>query len=200
MKTVVSWVVVFVVLLALAYPVYLGTLAHLHEGEAAPAFLGIPSFFWWALNLTVFLYLLARYVGRPIGEFLESRKDTIAAELRQAREKLAEAEAMKAEVLSRLDKIEGEVAAIRNRAEEQGRNEADRIAEQAKVEEERFLRRVGDEISRRQEETRQVLIQETQQLTAKMAEDLLKKHMTEADRKRVLGESIEALRAVEGRT
>ena len=189
MKSLLSWVPVFAVLVGLAYLV--------DHGESK---LGIPIFVWLALNLTVFLYLLARYVGRPIGDFLEMRKAGIALELRQAKEKLAEAEKMKTGVLERLAAVEDEVAAIRDRAEEQGQNEAQRIAEQAVAEEERFLKRVGDEISRRQEETRQALIQETSDLTAQMARDLLQQNMTDADRKRVLDQSIDALRVVEGRT
>lgn len=189
MKSIVSWVVVFIVLLGFAYLI--------DHGET---FVGLPVFFWLALNLTVFLYLLAKYVGKPIGAFLDSRREGIALELKQAKEKLVQAEAMKADVLARLEKVEVEVAGIRDKAEEQGRKEAERIAEQAVAEEERFLKRVSDEIGLRQEETRQALIQETSELTSKMATDLLEKHMTEADRKRVLGESIEALRTVEGRT
>jgi F-type H+-transporting ATPase subunit b len=188
-KNLIPWVVVFVVLLGFAYLV-----------DHGKTFVGLPVFFWLALNLTVFLYLLARYVGKPIVAFLDARKEGIAAELKEAKDKLAQAEALKADVLERLEKIEGEVAAIRDRAEEQGQQEAVRIAEQAEAEEQRFLQRVGDEITRRKEETRQALIEETAKLTAQIAEDLLKKHMTDADRKRVLGESIDALRSVEGRT
>lgn len=189
MKSLVSWGAVFFVLLGFAYLI--------DHGETK---FGLPVFFWLALNLTVFLYLLARYVGTPIGAFLETRSEGIALELKQAKEKLVQAETMKTDVLERLDRVELEVSSIRKKAEEQGRKEAEKIAAQAVEEEQRFLKRVTEEITRRQEETRQVLIQDTSDLTAKMARDILQANMTDADRKRVLDQSLDALRAVEGRT
>jgi F0F1-type ATP synthase membrane subunit b/b' len=62
------------------------------------------SFFWWALNLTVFLFLIAKYVATPILGFLDSAQGGIdPGELEQAKEKLAQAETLKADVLERLE-------------------------------------------------------------------------------------------------
>ncbi len=117
MKSLGPWVGVFLVLLALAYGV--------DDGEVK---LGIPVFFWLAINLTLFLYLLARFVGRPVSAFLENRRETIGSDLRQAEERLAEARRLKEDVLERLSKVEAEVDEIRKNAEDLGRQEAERIA------------------------------------------------------------------------
>lgn len=187
MKTVGTWSVVFLVFLALAYGV--------DHGEVK---LGIPVFVWLALNLTVFLFLLARFVGRPVGAFLEARQQGVSDDLKQARERLVEAENLKAEVLDRLNKVETEVAEIQQRSETLGREEAERIEAEGQTEAERLLRRVGEEISQREAETREALAKETAELTARFAHDLLKKGMTEEDRKKVMEKSVEALRP-EGR-
>lgn len=193
MKPAATWLVIFLVLLGLAY---LTDQSGHHPGEVK---FGIPVFVWWALNLTLFWYLLARFVGRPILGFLDSRQKDIGKELDQAREKLSEAERLKAEVMARLDAMESEVATIRERAETQGRAEAEEIAAHAEIEEQRFLKRVEDEIARRHDETRKELARETAELTAAMAAELLEKQMTPEDRKRVFDESLSALRRVEGR-
>jgi F0F1-type ATP synthase membrane subunit b/b' len=181
-----AWIVLLVCLAGLAWLVK-------PEGTK----LGVPVFVWLALNLTIFLYVLARLVGRPMAGFLDARQQSIATELEQAKEKLAEAERLKAEVLARLDSVEAEVATIRERAEDAGRAEAERIAEQTERDQERFLRRVEEEIGRRQAETREALARETAALTAQLARDVLVSGMTDADRARLFEQSVAALRSVE---
>jgi len=176
------WVVVFCALLGLAYGV--------DHGETK---LGVPVFLWLALNLTVFLYLLARFVGQPVSVFLESRKDGISGDLKQAEGRLVDAERLKSEVLDRLSKVEVEVAEIHQRSEALGQEEADRIEVESRHEAERLLRRVKDEISQRENETRETLAKETAELTARLAHDLLEKGMTDSDRKRVMDRSVQAL-------
>lgn len=186
MKSAGTWGVVFFVFLALAYGV--------DHGEVK---LGVPVFVWLALNLTVFLFLLARFVGRPLGAFLEARQQGISNDLKQAQERLIEAESLKTEVLDRLNKVEVEVAEIHQRSETLGREEADKIEAAGQSEAERLLRRVSEEISQREAETREALAKETAELTARFAHDLLKKGMTEEDRKKVMERSVEALRPAE---
>jgi F-type H+-transporting ATPase subunit b len=155
--------------------------------------LGIPDPVWMTLNLAAFLYFLYRFVGRPMGAFLQTRRADIARELREAQDKLREAETLRAQVVERLDAVEKEVVEIRARAEREGAAEAVRIAESARVEAERFVTRVQGEIERRGAETRQLLAAEAAELTANIARDLLQHELTEADRARLLDRSVEAL-------
>jgi F-type H+-transporting ATPase subunit b len=185
-KSIGTWVIVFGVLLGLAYGV--------DHGEVK---LGIPVFVWLALNLTVFLYLLARFVGRPVLAFLEMRQDEIKSDLQQAEERLVDAKRLKNEVLERLGKVEAEVEDIQTKAEKFGQEEADRIAIEAQQEAERLLRRVGEEITHREAETRERLEKETAELTARLAREILKKTMTDADRERVMEHSVSALQSMD---
>ncbi len=143
MKSYGPWILLFIILLPLGWLV-----------DPDGTKLGIPVFVWLAVNLTVFLYILARLVGQPMAGFLDARRESIATQLEQAKEKLAQAEELKTEVLSRLDKVENEVGEIQERAKVMGQAEAEKIAEQSVREQERFLRRVDEEISRRYTETR----------------------------------------------
>jgi F-type H+-transporting ATPase subunit b len=176
------WVLAFVVFAGLAFLV--------DHGETK---LGVPVWFWLALNLTVFLYLLNRLVGRPINEGLENRGKEIKEQLAQARDKLAEAEKLRGEVRDRLDKVEAEVKEMAARAETQGRNEAEKIDLQASEDEARFMRRVEDQITRQRAETRQQLAKDTAALTAQLTKELLAKSMTGEDQERVLARSLDAL-------
>jgi F-type H+-transporting ATPase subunit b len=147
------WVVAFIIFAVLAFLVDHGN-----------THLGVPDWIWLSLNLTVFLYLLARLVGKPITESLNARGEEITNQLTEAQAKLAEAERLRAEVRERLDKVETEVAEMRERAEAQGKAEA-----------------------------REILARDTAELTAKLTKELLAKTMTDADQERVLASSLDAL-------
>lgn len=185
MKTAFGWVVVYVVALVFAILV--------DEGVKHA---GVPDYIWLSLNLTLFLYILQRFIGRPMGAFLETRREGIAEELQNARRQLEEADRLQAEVSKRLADVEDEVAALKERATSDGAAEAGRISEQTKIDEERFLRRVDDEISRREDETRARLAQDTADLTAQLARDLLEREITDEDRRRVFERSLEAMTTI----
>jgi F-type H+-transporting ATPase subunit b len=188
MKTIVGWALVYSVALVFALTV-----------DKGAKHIGIPDYIWLSLNLTAFLYILQRFVGRPMGAFLETRRDGIAEELENARRQLAEADRLQAEASKRLADVEEEVAALKKRAAADGDAEAGRISEQTRIDEERFLRRVDEEISRREVETRARLAQDAADLTAQLARDLLAQEMTDEDRRRVLESSLDAMKSLEGK-
>jgi F-type H+-transporting ATPase subunit b len=179
------WVLAFVVFMIFAF---------LIDEPHNPAFL--PSTvirLLLAANLTLFLFLLNKYVGKPINDSLEARGEDIKVELADARDKLAEAEKLRSEVRARLDKVEAEVSEMQGRAEALGKTEAEKIDAQAREEEARFMGRVDDQIARRQAETREQLARDTAALTEKLTKELLKATMTEDDQQRVLDRSLGAL-------
>ena len=86
-------------------------------------FFGVPTSLLhvlFAANLTLFLWLLARFVGKPMASFLEARRGAIAGELAQAQQRLAEAESLRDEVGRRLAEVENEIVAMKARAEREG--------------------------------------------------------------------------------
>jgi F-type H+-transporting ATPase subunit b len=183
------WVGIFVCLLVFTFFVDLG-------GN----FFGLPDTFvqvGFAANLTLFLWLLARFVGRPMVEFLDTRRVGIAEQLEQAQQKLSDAEELRTEVKQRLDQVEQEVSQLRERAEGDAKSEIEQMTQQTAAEEERFLKRIDAEIARRQTEARQNLVADTAMLTTQLTRDVLEKELTDQDRQRILDRSLAALRAAE---
>jgi F-type H+-transporting ATPase subunit b len=190
-RSLVTWVLVFLCALVFTFFVDLG-------GN----FFGIPDAalpFLFAANLTLFLWLLARFVGKPMASFLEARRQGIAEQLEQARAKLVEAESLRDEVHRRLAEVEREVEQMKARAERDGAAEAEQIAAQTVADQERFLRRVDEEIRRRTAEARDNLSRETAELTARLTKELLTKEITGDDRRRILDESVAAMRSTAGK-
>jgi len=190
-KSLGTWALVFVCALIFTFFVDLG-------GN----FFGIPDsalHVLFATNLTLFLWLLMRFVGRPISGFLDARASGITRKLEEAREKVAEAESLHHQVQQRLDELGAEVAAMKQRAERDGEAEAAQVAEKTVTEQERFLKRVEEEITRRSAEARANLSKETAELTAKLTKDLLKQELTEDDRRSILERSLSAMGSESGR-
>lgn len=188
MKGALGWLLVFVSALVFTFFVDLG-------GN----FFGLPDIavqVLFAANLTLFLWLLGRFAGRPIGGALDARRDSIAEGLELAKQRVQEAESLRREVQQRLDRVENEVAELRGRAESEGKAEAEEIERQAAQEEERFLKRVEDEITRREAEARENLARETASLTARLTKELLQQELTDDDRRRILDRNLSALRTV----
>jgi len=187
MKKVFGWGLVFVCALIFAVLV-----------DTGRKHIGIPDYFWLSLNLTLFLFVLNRFVGQPMASFLDARREGIVEELQSARQQLEEADRLQAEVAKRLADVEEEVALLTERATADGETEAAEISKQTKTDEERFLRRVDEEISRREAETRARLAQDTADLTAQLARDLLDREMTDEDRRRVFERSLDAMQDLKG--
>lgn len=187
MKGMVGWLLIFACALVFTFFVDLG-------GN----FFGLPDVavqVLFAANLTLFLWLLGRFAGRPIGGALDARRAAIADQLELARQRVKEAESLRQEVQQRLDRVEGEVTELKQRADREGRAEAEEIERQAAREEERFLKRVDDEITRRETEARENLARETASLTAQLTKELLQQELTDDDRRRILDRNLSALRA-----
>jgi F-type H+-transporting ATPase subunit b len=178
---------------ALAFVVFL-IFAFLIDEPHNPAFLPSAAIrILLAANLTLFLFLLNKFVGQPINETLKTRGEDVKANLAEARDKLAEADKLRAEVSERLAKVEAEVVEMQERAEALGKSEAEKIDTQAREDEARFMHRVDDQIARRQAETRQQLAKDTAALTAQLTKELLAETMTDEDQQRVLTRSLGAL-------
>jgi ATP synthase F0 subunit b len=181
----VPWIVIFASGLVFTFFVDLG-------GN----FFGLPDIavnILFAANLTLFLWLLARFAGQPMVGFLQARRDGIGEQLRQAEARLREAEELRREIRDRLDRVEAEVGQLKERASTEGQAEAKEIAEQTVRDEERFLKRVESEIARRGTEVRQQLAKETAELTAQLTRDLLSRELTDNDRQRILKRNLETL-------
>ena len=107
----------------------LALLMTLAEGD--PPWWNYPGFeLWKFVNLGLFIVaalVLHRYFGRPIAKALQTRKETIARDLIQARQERDEALRQLAEMESRFERLDSEIAAIRQRSQAEANAENERI-------------------------------------------------------------------------
>lgn len=122
---------------------------------------GLVSFSWnlvfQVVNFLILVALLYRYLFNPVQKMLDKRKDTIAADLNNAAEKSAEAEALKADYEKKIREINIEADGIRREARQQGearaqeiitdaRGKYDEILQKAQVESDRERRNAYNEL------------------------------------------------------
>src|SRR5688500_18607354 len=102
---------------------------------------------WFSLgsqlfNFVLFFGFLAYLLRRPLAAFLETRRENMAHQLREAQEKTAEAERKLTEYAHRLDNLEDEVGRIVKSFEAQGTADRDRLRQDADKAIERLVREV----------------------------------------------------------
>ena len=86
------------------------------------------------VNLVVLFLILRALLFNPVRKFLAAREARVAAELQEAADKNAAAEALKADYAEKLSKAEEECQAIVARGYKEGAEHAEDIAKEAKAE------------------------------------------------------------------
>jgi len=163
--------------------------------EHAEKFLGLPMWIWQSANLALFLYLLYRFVGRPLAGAFRKRQEAVEAERQEAERLKAEAERLSAEIRERLARLDGEIAAVAAQGRADGETERAALSARADQEGERVKREAGEEISRRVAAARIDLERIASGLVASSAVELLSREINDEDRRRLLEESAERLRS-----
>lgn len=140
---------------------------------------GFPWGAWIAgiLNLLIFLWIIYKFFGSSISEFFKNRRETLIADLEEARKLREEAEARLEEYTARLDALEDERKQLLEEYHEQGEREKKRIIEDAKKQVEKM--RADAEVTIEQETKKAIASLERQvvdlavDMTEKMAQTKL---------------------------
>ena len=175
-----------------AFPILF--LAVAEEGaEHAQRFLGIPLWIWQLANLALFLGVLLYFVARPLAKAFRDRQIAVEERLAEARRQREEASRLETEIRDRMARLERELIDVRSRGESEGEAEKRALIERGAEESERVRREAQEEIARRLAEAKEELRRTAAELTATAAKDLLRREITEEDRRRLLDESVERL-------
>jgi F-type H+-transporting ATPase subunit b len=167
------------------------------EGEEhAAAFLGIPMVVWQVANLVLFLAVLVYFVARPMSAAFRKRQDEIEERRRQAEKQRSDVERLSADIRERTAKLEREIEEIRKAGVVEGQQARAELAARADEEAARAGREAQEEIARRLAEAKAELRRTAAGLTARKAEEILGREITEDDRRRMVDDSVEQLRQV----
>jgi F-type H+-transporting ATPase subunit b len=150
----------------------------------------LSNFIFTALNLLILIAVLV-YVGRkPIRTFFEERRLQIREELDNAAKLRDEAEATFNDWQRRLVDLDAELDQLRSRARERAETERDRILADAAATAERIREDARAAIEQETRRAQALLRDEASSLAIDLAQGVLDREVTDADRARLVDEFI----------
>jgi F-type H+-transporting ATPase subunit b len=164
------------------------------EGHHAEKFLGIPLPIWQAVNLILFLAVLAYFVARPLAAGFRKRQLEIEERTREAEHRRSEVNRLTREIEERTVRLEREIEEIRKQGLSEGESARAELAQRADEEVARAGREAQDEIARRLAEAMSQLRRSAAELTAERAAEIVKREINDEDRRRLLDESLSHLK------
>lgn len=150
---------------------------------------------WFAVgsmivNFFLFFGFLGYVLRRPVKGYLETRRENMAVQLREAQTRQAEAERKLAEYEGKLANLEGEVQRIVKSFEAQGEADRERLKNDADRAMERLVREVDFTLRQESLKAQREIREAGVKATLAMAEQMITERITDADRRRLADEYI----------
>jgi F-type H+-transporting ATPase subunit b len=169
-----------------------------HGEHAKQTFLGLPYEVFWALNLVVFLGLLAKFAGPALVKFLEGKQQDLAHALAEADRQRAEAAGMEGRLQAQIADLRREVDELAARAEREGQREREEILAEAQRESARIETAARGEIAQGLQQAKAQLTAHAARLATELAEQRLSSGLTREDKKRLFRDNLARLEKKEG--
>lgn len=161
------------------------------------------TLFWQAVNLAILIGVLLHFAREPIRNFFAERRDTVAHDIDSAANVLSDAESRLAEWQARADRLDAEIEEIKEAARRRAAAERDHILADAEATAERLRNDAHAAIDHEVARARSALRAEAADLATRLAADLLRTNVTEADQRKLVDEfvaRVEASGAADGGT
>jgi F-type H+-transporting ATPase subunit b len=158
---------------------------------------------WHAINLALVVGVIVYFARSPIQAFMAERRSSIESNLAAAKRELDSAEARLAECTARANSLDREIAELRAAVQTQAEAERDRLLADARAAAERIRRDAAVAVEQEGRRARDELREEAAEIAVKLAGDLLKRSVGDADRARLVDEfvaSVESSRETTARS
>jgi F-type H+-transporting ATPase subunit b len=158
------------------------------EGEEGGNWL---NFAWRALNFLVLVGFLYWLLANKIKEFFVTRRADIKTALEDAEAAKAEAQRKYNEYITKLDKAAGEIKNITEMIKAQGLAEKEKIIEDAKKAAEKMKEDTKARMEQEFKKASNELRGEAVQLSVQIAEEILKRNVTQEDHNKMVEDYLE---------
>ena len=165
------------------------------EGAHAAKFLGLPLWIWQILNLVFFFAVLLYFIARPMAETFRKRQQEIEERRREAEKQRAAVQQLSSEIRERTTRLEREIEEVRRQGLAEGESARTALSERASQEAARVLKESQEEIARRLAAAKDELRKAAADLTATAATEIVSREITDADRQRLLSESVQKMKS-----
>jgi F-type H+-transporting ATPase subunit b len=155
-----------------------------HGGES------VMSWVWRLLNFGILVFVLVKFLNKPLRDFLQQRKALIEKSIREAQEAKELSVKALAEVEERLKLKDKEVAEIIASAKESGEKEKARLIEEGEKLKVKILEQAKTNIDHEVKRAKEIIKAEAVEAAVKAAEEKIKGRITRDDQDRLLEESL----------
>lgn len=142
------------------------------------------------LNLFIQMYLIKRFLFKPINEVLEKRRQLADQEIREAREAKEEADGLKVQYEEGLANAKAEAAQIVQSAQKEAQIKADETLKQAQEHAAGIRRKAEADIAQEKKKAINEVKDEIGGLAMDIAGKVVEKEINEADHKKLIDEFI----------
>ena len=140
------------------------------------------------INFLILLYLLNRFLTKPLSEFLEKRKSTIKKNLETAENNKKEADQILKEQKDLLKQAHQDSKEIRQKAENSAKEELQSALTKAKQESAKLIESTKKEIDLEYKRAEKSLKDVTASLSVKISERILQKEISTSDNSKIIEE------------
>ena len=142
------------------------------------------------LNLFIQMYLIKRFLFKPIKEVLEKRRQMADQEIREAKEAREEAETIKKEYENNIAGAREEAAQIVQSAKKEAENRADQMIQAAEAEVTRMHQKAEADIAQERKKALNEVKDEIGGIAMDIAGKVVEREINEADHKKLIDEFI----------
>ncbi len=182
-----GWLALALVLVPICFPV--DVLAAEGSEDRWGLWFGLGRFF----NLALVVGVVVWAARKPLASFFVNRSRLIREELEEAQKARHDAERRLAEVEARMSRLDDELEEIRAAAEREAREEQDRLLEEAERDADKIVGRTRAEISGMTRAAQLELQAHAVELSIKLAEERIRRDITDEDRGRLFQDFVAKL-------
>ena len=142
------------------------------------------------INLFIQVYLIKKFLFKPINEILEKRKNLADKSIREAREAQSEADSLKEQYEDSLTNAHAEAAKIVSEAQKEAQNKADSLVREAEEEAANIKARAAADIEQEKKKAINEAKDEIGGLAMDIAGKVVEKEINEADHKKLIDDFI----------
>ena len=142
------------------------------------------------INLFIQVYLIKKFLFKPINEILEKRRNLADKEIKEAREAKDEADSLKVQYEDSLTNAHAEAARIVSDAQKEAQQKADTLVHEAEAEAQSIKARAAADIEQEKKKAINEAKDEIGSLAMEIAGKVVEKEISESDHKKLIDDFI----------
>lgn len=149
------------------------------------------NMFWQIINFFILVFVFNKYFKKPLGKMLDSRKDKITSDLKQAEETKKAAIELQQTSETILKDAKMEANEILKNAEKKAEERRESIIDEAKTQRDKIIKTAEMEAMKIKSDAKEMVQEEVRVLAVKLAEKLINEKMNSKIESTLIDEFVE---------